>query len=202
LAGPRLNETIPHVWFDVPVVTIVEPDPRWAKEFESIAERLREAVDTGVVTIDHIGSTSVPGLPAKDVIDVQITVSDEDSLERVAAALAARGWRQRVGFDRDHQVPGLPTAPAEWRKALLVEAEGERRANVHCRVHGRANQRYALLFRDFLRVHPDAAEAYAQVKRGLAALAPDIDSYADAKDPACDLIYAAAEAWANTNNSK
>jgi GrpB-like predicted nucleotidyltransferase (UPF0157 family) len=90
----------------------------------------------------------------------------------------------------------LPADLAEWRKVFLSEPEGERRVNVHVRIHGRANQRYALLFRDFLRTHPDAAQAYALVKKGLAALAPDTGSYADAKDPACDLIYHAAEAWA------
>ena len=184
-------------WFDGPVITIAEPDPRWADEFVAIARRLREAAgDHGVARIDHIGSTSVRHLPAKDVIDVQITVTDDDGLQRVAAALAAAGWRPGAAITRDHQVPGLPTEPDQWRKAFLSEPEGDRRVNVHVRVDGRANQRYALLFRDYLRTHPDAAEAYAQVKAGLAALAPDTGSYADAKDPACDLIYRAAESWA------
>jgi len=146
--------------------------------------------------MDHIGSTSVPGLPAKDVIDVQITVEDDEAIEIVATSLATKSWRRIVRVDRDHQVPGLPTAAAEWRKALFVEPEGERRVNVHIRVQGRSNQRYALLFRDYLRSHADAAEAYARVKRELAVLAPDVGVYADAKDPVCDLIYFAAEAWA------
>jgi GrpB-like predicted nucleotidyltransferase (UPF0157 family) len=181
---------------DGPMVTIVEPDPLWDSEFESIAARLREASAVGVVRIDHIGSTSVPGLAAKDVIDVQITVANDEGLEPVAAALGARGWRRNLEIVRDHQVAGLPTALGEWRKVFLAEPEGERRVNVHVRVESRANQRYALLFRDYLRTHPDAGEAYASVKRGLAALAPDVGSYADAKDCACDLIYVAAEAWA------
>ena len=146
--------------------------------------------------IDHIGSTSVPGLPAKDVIDVQITVDDAAAPVPVAGTLAARGWHWIPDIVDDHQVPGLSTSPDQWQKLLLREPEGERRTNVHVRVLGRANQRYALLFRDFLRSHPDAADAYARIKRGLAVLAPDVDSYADAKDPACDLIYFAAEAWA------
>jgi len=64
-------------------------------------------------------------------------------------------------------------------------------------MEGRANQRYALLFRDYHREHPEAAAAYAEVTRGIAALAPDLGSYADAKDPACDLVYLAAEEWAS-----
>jgi GrpB-like predicted nucleotidyltransferase (UPF0157 family) len=179
------------------VITIADHDPGWADEFGVIAERLGGAAGReGVLRIDHIGSTSVPGLPAKDVIDVQITVADDDSLQAVPDALTARGWRRSADISRDHQVTGLPADLMEWRKVFLSEPEGERRVNVHVRIHGRANQRYALLFRDFLRTHPDAAQAYALVKKGLAALALDTGSYAEAKDPACDLIYHAAEKWA------
>ena len=77
------------------------------------------------------------------------------------------------------------------------EPAGARLAHVHVRVAGRANARYALLFRDFLRAHPDEAAAYAELKRRLAAIAPDSDTYADTKDPVCDLIYFAAERWAS-----
>jgi GrpB-like predicted nucleotidyltransferase (UPF0157 family) len=179
------------------MVRIVEPDSRWAGEFTLIAADLRDAVGGDARRIDHIGSTSVPGLPAKDVIDIQMTVADEEMLAVVASALASRGWRRERDIVRDHQVPGLPAGPLEWRKILFDEPEGSRPIHLHIRVDGRVNQRYALLFRDFLRVHSDKAAAYAEVKRGLAALAPDSGSYADAKDSTCDLIYIAAEAWAS-----
>ena len=64
------------------------------------------------------------------------------------------------------------------------------------RVQGRANQRYALLFRDFLRTHPATAAAYGELKRQLAQHLADIQTYTDVKDPAVDLIYFAAEDWA------
>ena len=67
---------------------------------------------------------------------------------------------------------------------------------MHVRVEGRANQRYALLFRDYLREHPAAAEAYGELKRRLAAELRNVGVYADVKDPACDLIIVAAEDWA------
>jgi GrpB-like predicted nucleotidyltransferase (UPF0157 family) len=178
-------------------VTIVEPDPGWASEFAGIAERLRSAIGDDALRIDHIGSTSVPGLPAKDVIDVQVTVADEAALARAAASLERSGWRRSARISRDHVVPGLPEDPSDWRKEFFNAPEGDRQTNVHVRMNGRANQRYALLFRDYLRVQPEAASAYAEVKRGLAALAPDSGSYADAKDPACDLVYLAAEEWAS-----
>ena len=69
--------------------------------------------------------------------------------------------------------------------------------NLHIRVDGRASQRYALLFRDYLRAHPATAKAYGQFKR-LAAELPlaDAGEYADLKDPVCDLVYLPAEEWA------
>ena len=176
-------------------VVLVDADERWPAEFERIAAILSAAVGPDASRIDHIGSTSVPGLASKDVIDVQITVPDGVALERAATTLETLGWRRGVAFD-DHPVPGLPADAAQWEKEFLDEPPGERPTHVHVRIEGRANQRYALLFRDYLRGHPDAATAYLEVKRGLAALAPSSDEYADAKDPACDLIYHAAERWA------
>lgn len=82
-------------------------------------------------------------------------------------------------------------------KRLVGEPAGGRRVNLHIRVDGRANQRYALLFRDYLRAHPATAKAYGQFKR-LAAGLPfeDTGAYADLKDPVCDLVYLPAEEWA------
>jgi GrpB-like predicted nucleotidyltransferase (UPF0157 family) len=91
-----------------------------------------------------------------------------------------------------------PSDPIQWKKAFFDEPVGERPIHVHVRVEGRANQRYALLSRDYLREHPDAASAYLELKRRLAELTSDSGVYADTKDPACDLIYFAAEAWAVT----
>jgi GrpB-like predicted nucleotidyltransferase (UPF0157 family) len=180
-------------------VQILTPDPRWPHEFADVARRVRDALGDRALRIDHIGSTSVPDLPAKDVIDIQVTIREDGDLAPVAARLQDAGWTFLPDFPhRDHHVPGLPEAGDQWRKAFVREPAGERRVNVHIRVDGRANQRYALLFRDFLREHPSSAAAYGNLKRGLATLALSIDVYADLKDPACDLIYLAAEAWAKT----
>ena len=69
---------------------------------------------------------------------------------------------------------------------------------MHVRVRGRANQRYPLLFRDYLRTHPGPAGAYAELKRRLAEKLEDSGTYSEVKDPAVDLIYFAAEEWAET----
>ena len=175
-------------------VTIVEPKATWPAEFEAIAASIGKALGALVLRIDHIGSTSVPGLPAKDVIDVQLTVAALDR-ERLAPALARAGFVDREEITNDHRPPGAAGPDDDWRK-LFFQAGSGRPVNVHVRVAGRPNQRYPLLFRDYLRAHPDSAAAYATLKRALAALGIDRGVYADVKDPACDLIFIAAEDWA------
>ena len=174
-------------------VTIVEPKATWPTEFEAIGVTIRKALGPIALRIDHIGSTSVPGLPAKDVIDIQVTVAALDR-ERLVSALAQAGFVDQ-GIGTDHRPPGATGPDDDWRKLLFKPATG-RPVNVHVRVAGNPNQRYPLLFRDYLRAHPDAAAAYARLKRGLADLGIDPGAYSDVKDPACDLIFIAAEDWA------
>jgi GrpB-like predicted nucleotidyltransferase (UPF0157 family) len=169
---------------------LIEPySERWPERFRDLAGRIRGALGDRALRIDHIGSTAVPGLGAKPVIDVQVTVADLADADPLLAA----GFEEKVGFE-DHRPPGADGPDADWRKRFFNPAAG--RANVHVRVQGRANQRYALLFRDYLRVHAEAARAYEELKRVLARHVPDIGAYTDVKDPACDLIAIAAEAWA------
>jgi GrpB-like predicted nucleotidyltransferase (UPF0157 family) len=163
----------------------------WPAAFEAIRRRLAAILGERAVRIDHVGSTSVPGLDAKDVIDVQVSVRSLADADPLADA----GYRVFPAA-RDHVPPGAPDDEREWSKRFFNNPEGERRANIHVREVGRANQRYALLFRDYLRTHAAAAEAYARLKRTLAQEHPDLDAYTDVKDPACDLIWIAAEDWA------
>jgi GrpB-like predicted nucleotidyltransferase (UPF0157 family) len=174
-------------------VTIVEPKASWPAEFATISASIREALGPLALRIDHIGSTSVPGLPAKDIIDVQVTVSSLDR-ERLARVLVRAGFVDQA-IANDHRPPGATGPDDDWRK-LFFQAGSGRPVNVHVRVAGRPNQRYPLLFRDYLRAHPESAAAYATLKRALAALGIDRDVYTDVKDPACDLIFIAAENWA------
>lgn len=176
------------------MVEIVEPRAEWPREYARFAAILRAGLGPLAVRIDPIGSTAVPGLAAKDVIDIQVTVASLD--DSVAAAIAGLGFVRYPGVDRDHVPPGALRDDAEWRKLLFVEPAGERRVHLHVRQCGRANQRYALLFRDYLIARPAAAAAYAELKRRLAANLADPRTYPDVKDPAVDLIYLAAEEWA------
>ena len=183
-------------------IEIVPYDPSWPEQFERVAEPLREALGDLAAQIDHIGSTSVPGLAAKDVIDVQVSVADlQTAREPITAALTALGYVHLNWISGDHVPPSYPDAPEEWRKLIFREPPGQGRVNLHVREAGRANQRYALLFRDYLRADPLAAGAYAQIKVALARLHPNNqDAYYAVKDPVCDIIMAAAERWMQLSN--
>ena len=177
-------------------VVIVPYRESWAAEFNALSARLQMALGPRALRIEHVGSTSVAGLAAKDVIDVQVSVSALD--EHVSQSLASVGFRPELSITGDHVPPGAAGSSEQWRKMFFIEGAGERRANVHVRAAGRLNERYALLFRDYLRGHPSVAEAYAELKRRLSASLARPDDYADVKDPAVDLIYLAAEQWAAT----
>jgi GrpB-like predicted nucleotidyltransferase (UPF0157 family) len=176
-------------------VDIVEARESWPAEFASIGATLRRALGDTAARIDHIGSTSVPGLAGKDRIDVQVSISARD-WDGASDAITSLGYRAFEGIQGDHRPAGATGPDADWQKRFFSSERGERGVNIHVRESGRANERYALLFRDYLRSHPNAAAAYAELKRRLAVELRDPEAYPDVKDPACDLIAVAAEEWA------
>jgi GrpB-like predicted nucleotidyltransferase (UPF0157 family) len=177
------------------MIEIVQYRERWPEEFAEIAATLRDALGDLALRIDHIGSTSVPGLPAKDVIDVQVTVATLDA--EIERALGTVGYTRRADITGDHRPPGVSGPASDWEKQYYAAPQGQRRTHLHARVAGRPNQRYPLLFRDYLRAQPEATKGYAELKRQLARYhSDDIVAYVEIKDPACDIIMAAAEDWA------
>lgn len=176
------------------MIEIVSYRVEWPAEFEGVASVLRAGLGTLALRIDHIGSTAVPGLSAKNIIDIQVTVNTLSS--DVSRALLSLGFVACPDVTGDHVPPG--GCEAEWPKFLFLQPSGTRRVNVHVRQTGKPNQRYALLFRDYLIAHPLVAGAYAELKRRLASSLADDDAYPLVKDPAVDLIYFAAEQWAAT----
>ena len=175
-------------------LVIVDYRPEWPEEFEAVARPIWEALGALALRVDHIGSTAVPGLAAKDVIDVQVTV--RDFTPELEAAFQRAGY-SRLEFNQDHRPPTATGPDRDWEKQMYRPSPGGRRVNLHVRRAGSGNGRYALLFRDYLRAQPLAAAAYGQVKTALAQHGPtDWDLYYDVKDPVCDIIMAGAEEWA------
>ncbi len=177
------------------MIEIVPYKPEWPEEFRRIAVILRGGLGDLAVRIDHIGSTSVPGLAAKDIIDIQVTVRALG--EEVVSRMLALGFEQLEENNYDHRPPGWEGADSDWEKLFFRPPAGQRRCHIHVRKAGSPNQRYPLLFRDYLKAHPATAGAYAELKRRLVYYLADLSMYPDVKDPAVDLIYFAAEDWAS-----
>jgi GrpB-like predicted nucleotidyltransferase (UPF0157 family) len=177
-------------------VVVTSYQPHWVDEFKQIARHIRALVGRAAMRIDHIGSTAVPGLGGKDVIDIQITVFDLDEAGGLTSLLRAARFRHGTIFEYDlfHRKP--ETDP-ELRKLYMREPEGERRAHIHIRELGRFNQRYALLFRDYLRSSENVRAEYELLKRRASQLFPEsIDGYLFLKEPVLHIIYEAASLWA------
>lgn len=177
------------------MIVIKDYNPAWPAEFERLRSSLEEILGSTALRIDHIGSTAVPGLGAKDVIDIQVTV--RELTPEITRRLMGAGYHYIEAITQDHVPLGEDEDPRRWVKLLFSQPEGARRANLHVRIEGNPNQRYPLLFRDYLRLHPDSARAVELIKRQLARLhGDDLEAYYDIKDPVYDLIWEAAKEWA------
>jgi GrpB-like predicted nucleotidyltransferase (UPF0157 family) len=172
-------------------VAVVEYRPHWPMEFELLAGMLRAALGDLVLGVDHVGSTSVPGLPAKDCIDVQARMTSIDEARDVPL-LAVIGFRCRPEPWNRVEVSG----GQRCHKLVFAPPAGARSCNVHLREGAGANARFALLFRDYLRADEDARRAWGAFKQRLALNVPDLSDYGQIKAPATDVLMAAAERWA------
>jgi len=176
------------------MIVIHDYKPTWPQEFEVIRASLLKVVGVSALRIDHIGSTSVPGLGAKDVIDIQITVPA--LRPEIRQSLIEAGYEYWPAITHDHVPLGEDDNPKLWAKFLFSQSPGQRRTNVHVRIDGHPNQQYALLFRDYLRAHPNSARSVELIKREIAKRhAEDVEAYYDIKDPVYDLLWAAAQEW-------
>jgi GrpB-like predicted nucleotidyltransferase (UPF0157 family) len=181
------------------MITIVPYDTHWPEEFIALARPLRSVLGDLALRIDHIGSTSVPGLAAKDIIDVQVTVADLACTPQLVTVLGTLGYTLAPEITMDHLPPLYQGPASDWEKRYFRAPAHLRPMHLHVRVLGRPNQRYPILFRDYLRAHPTASAAYALIKRNLSRRYPDdVNFYYDIKDPLCDIIIDAAEDWART----
>ncbi|AHH95988.1 dephospho-CoA kinase [Kutzneria albida] len=170
---------------------LVPYDPSWPEQAARVAARIGLATGKRV---DHIGSTSVPGLAAKDVLDLQLTVESLAEADALAAQLGQAGFPVVPGLVQDTPKDGED--PGDWLKRTHCGADPGRWVNLHLRVAGSPGWRFALLFPAWLRADPAARAEYESVKRELAARCESIAEYGDAKDPWFAKAHARAGAWA------
>jgi GrpB-like predicted nucleotidyltransferase (UPF0157 family) len=165
-------------------VEIVAYDPAWPARFAEVGPDLRAGLGEVALRIDHIGSTAVPGLAAKPIIDIQISVAD---LEPLAAY---RQPLERLGYVYRADNP-------ERTKRYFREPPGRRRTHLHVRRAGSFSEQWALLFRDYLRFHPEVIAEYEAVKRRLASrFRDDRRGYTNAKVPFLWEVIRRADDWA------
>lgn len=178
---------------------LMPPQEQWAVDARRLAARISAA--TGGARVDHIGSTAIPGMPAKDIIDLQLTVSELTAADLMAPALTAAGFPRpgEVAFDQDTPHPA-DDDPARWGKRFHANADPGRSVNLHLRVKDAPNWRWSLLFRDWLTAEPAVAQEYLAVKRSMAdahVVARDIGGYAEAKEPWIAAVYQRGLDWAD-----
>jgi dephospho-CoA kinase len=175
---------------------IVPYDPTWPAQAERIANRLRAALGDQATRVDHIGSTSVPGLAAKDILDMMVSVRTIEDADAIADTLNDAGFPRHPRIRSDDPKPIDPD-PAHWAKRYHNNADPGRTVNLHVRVEGWPNWRYALLFPDWLRANADARADYERHKIALAAEHGSYAAYAEAKEPWFGRALPLAEVWAN-----
>ena len=160
-------------------VLLVEADPTWPVTAGRLVADIRTALGDRALLVEHAGSTSVPGLAAKPVIDLVLAVADPADEESYVDALTARGYALRV-------------REPDWHEHRMLRLD-EPRVNLHVFALGSVEIDRMLVFRDHLRADPDDRALYERTKRGLARRTWEVvQHYADAKGPVVEDIVARA----------
>jgi GrpB-like predicted nucleotidyltransferase (UPF0157 family) len=150
-------------------IAIVDWQPDWAGQFRRYAARISAAMGSLALAVEHVGSTAVPGLFAKPVIDIDVVVPDVSDVPEAIELIERIGYRH----EGDLGVRG--------REAFMWPP-GEERHHVYVVVAGGTAHHDHVWFRDHLRGHPDVAREYGQLKRSLAAeCGDDREAYTEAK---------------------
>jgi GrpB-like predicted nucleotidyltransferase (UPF0157 family) len=158
-------------------VVLADYDPIWPQWFESAAFRIREALGDQVLQLDHVGSTSVPGLPAKPLIDINLVVADTTDEDAYVPPLEAIGYELRV-------------REPDWFEHRMLRGF-DPPVNLHVFNPGCEELDRMLLLRAWLRTHEEDRELYARAKRELAAKKwKYVQNYADAKSDVIQEILA------------
>ncbi len=165
-------------------IEVVPHKPRWSELFQEAVEDLTAVFGPEIVAAHHIGSTAIPGILAKPIVDVLLVVRDIDKIDSFNPEMMEQGYRPQGEF-------GIPA-----RRFFIKGSETYRTHHVHVFEDGHAAIDRHLAFRDYLRAHPDQAQAYSRLKDKLARQFPhDIDGYMAGKNGFIKEIERRAEAW-------
>ncbi len=160
-------------------ITLVPYDPSWPEQYDREAAKIRAALENGIVDLQHIGSTAVPGLFAKPIIDIQLLMEDSSDESSYVDALVAAGYTLR------HREP-------EWEEHRVFKG-ADPDVNLHVFSRGSRQAERHLRFRDRLRASDDDRDRYAETKLELARQSWQyVQNYADAKNEVVDDILAAS----------
>ena len=160
-------------------VVVVPYNEEWKPAFQDIKNELDAALGDLALSIEHVGSTSVEGLSAKPIIDIDVVIEDVSKLDSVIVAFEKIGYRH----EGDLGVPGREAFKYDGKEHLM------KHHLYVCAKDAKELQRH-IAFRDYLRTHADAVEAYSKVKEEGARLFPeDIDKYIEHKSPFIEEIY-------------
>ena len=175
LQAATVGIRVPH---DAPI-TLIESDPSWPARFEREAERIRMALGDVVLQLEHTGSTSVPGLAAKPIIDMTLIVPDSADEAAYGPALEAAGYFLRI-------------REPDWHEHRLLKGP-DTDVNLHVFSRGSVEYERMVGFRDWLRTHPEDRQLYERTKRELAGRTwRHVQHYADAKTEVVEEIMARA----------
>ena len=153
-------------------VEVVPHDPKWRDAFEVESQSVAAALGENVVIVHHIGSTAIPTIYAKPIVDLLVEVKDITKVDGQSSAMESLGYEAMGEFG----IPGR-------RFFRKDNQEGVRTHNVHIFEKGSAQVERHLAFRDYMLAHPEDAQQYSELKRELAKKYPqDIDGYMDGKD--------------------
>ncbi|MES5929838.1 GrpB family protein [Bacillus cereus group sp. MG9] len=164
-------------------IIVVPYKSEWSKEFQNLGDSLRSVLGDVAIRIDHIGSTSIPGLAAKPIIDIQISVNSLELLDSFKKPLKSLGFIYRAdNSDRS--------------KSYFREIPDSKRTHIHVRREGSWPEQLALLFRDYMRTHPEDCKQYGELKYRLAEkYTNNRHMYTESKDPLIWEILRKADKW-------
>ena len=160
-------------------IVLADADPSWAQDFTREGDRVRSALGRRVLLLEHVGSTSVPGLAAKPIIDMVLAVADSADEDDYVPPMEDAGYVLRI-------------REPDWHEHRLFKGP-DRDINLHVFTDGDSEIRRMLLFRDVLRSDPVALDRYQATKRDLASRSwTYVQEYADAKTEVVDTILSDA----------